>query len=303
MKQEEVIACGGSPLEYFNEYLIIKGHAKSTAAGMIKVIARFKNWLTQENLAEETINHNDVMAYVNTLKKQGIKQRTIQQYVGIIKTYYTFLQNEKKTITNNPVVSLKIQGVKRRELYDLFTEEELDQIHKNYQGETPIKRRNKVVLGLIIYQGLKTEELAAIEPEDLKLREGKIEIQGGRKSNPRKIELKSFQIIDLQDYIYVTRKEILSIRKTATKKLFMSLGESDRFNNLMFKLMKELKKQNSRIKTVKQIRASVITNWLKIHPLRKAQYLSGHRYINSTEMYQVGNIEELKTAIEKYHPF
>ena len=115
-------------MECFNEYLIVKGHAKSTAVGMIKVVTRFKNWLAQENLAEETINYNDVMAYVNTLKKQGIKQRTIQQYVGTIKTYYTFLQNEKKTITNNPVVSLKIQGVKRRELYDLFTAVELDDI-------------------------------------------------------------------------------------------------------------------------------------------------------------------------------
>jgi len=289
-------------MEYFKEYLTIKGHTKSTAAGMIKVVNRFKNWLTQENLEEETINYNDVMAYVNTLRKQGIKQRTIQQYIGIIKTYYTFLQNEKKTITNNPVVSLKIQGVKRRELYDLFTEEELEQIYKNYQGETPIKRRNKVMLGLIIYQGLKTEELAAIQPEDLKLREGKIEVQGSKRSKQRKIELKAFQIIDLQDYIYVTRKEILTIRKQETQKLFMSLGESRQFGNIMFKFMKELKKQNSRIKTVKQIRASVITNWLKVHPLRKVQYLSGHRYISSTEMYQVGNIEELKTDIEKFHP-
>jgi integrase/recombinase XerD len=290
-------------MKYFEEYLIIKGHTKSTVAGMINVVNRFKNWITEENLEEETIIYNDVMAYVNTLRKQGIKQRTIQQYVGILKTYYTFLQNEKKTISTNPVVSLKVQGIKRRELYDLFTTEELDDICKNYQGETLLKRRNKVMLGLIVYQGLKTEELVALTPGDLKLREGKIEIQGNKKSKQRKIELKAFQIIDLQDYIYVTRKEILSIRKTATQKLFMSLGESDKFGNIMFQFMKELKKQNARIKNVKQIRASVITNWLKIHNLRKVQYLSGHRYISSTEMYQVGNIEELKTAIEKYHPF
>ncbi|PCI97023.1 MAG: hypothetical protein COB15_08645 [Flavobacteriales bacterium] len=289
-------------MRHFEEYLIIKGHTKSTVSGMLKVVNRLKKWMVEENLEEETINYNDVMAYVNTLKKQGIKQRTIQQYVGVIKTYYTFLQNDKKTITTNPVVSLKIQGVKRRELYDLFTTEELDDIYKKYQGETPIKRRNKVMLGLIIYQGLKTEELAVIQPEDLKLREGQVEIQGGRKSNPRKLELKAFQIIDLQDYIYVTRNEILSIRKTPTKKLFMTLGKSDQFNNVIAKFMKELKTQNRRIKTVKQIRASVITNWLKVHNLRKTQYLSGHRYISSTEKYQVGNIEELKTDIEKFHP-
>ena len=70
----------------------------------------------------------------------------------------------------------------------------------------------------------------------------------------------------------------------------------------MQKLTKSIKAINSKIKDVKHIRASVITNWLKVHNLRKVQHMAGHRYVSSTEAYQLNNIEELTEDIRKYHP-
>jgi len=43
----------------------------------------------------------------------------------------------------------------------------------------------------------------------LKLKEGKLFIGGGRKSNERTLELKSNQIIELVEYQYTTRAELL----------------------------------------------------------------------------------------------
>jgi integrase/recombinase XerD len=51
-----------------------------------------------------------------------------------------------------------------------------------------------------------------------------------------------------------------------------------------------------------QIRASVITNWIKVHGLRKAQYLAGHRYISSTENYLANDFESLQNDLENFHP-
>ncbi len=70
----------------------------------------------------------------------------------------------------------------------------------------------------------------------------------------------------------------------------------------MDKLLKQLKKQNSKIKDGKQLRASVITNWLKVHNIRKAQHLAGHRFVSSTEAYQANNMDDLKEDVNKYHP-
>jgi len=47
----------------------------------------------------------------------------------------------------------------------------------------------------------------------------------------------------------------------------------------------------------------VITHWLKLHNLRKVQYMAGHRYISSTESYKANNLDGLKEDIAKFHPF
>ena len=70
----------------------------------------------------------------------------------------------------------------------------------------------------------------------------------------------------------------------------------------MQKLMKELHKQNKQVESVKQIRASVITGWLKNYNLREVQYFAGHRYVSSTESYLINDLEDLKEDINRYHP-
>ena len=67
-------------------------------------------------------------------------------------------------------------------------------------------------------------------------------------------------------------------------------------------ILSHLRKINSRIKNFEQIRASVITQWVKQYDLRKAQYLDGHKYVGSTEKCKANNIDELQGDITKFHP-
>jgi site-specific recombinase XerD len=289
-------------LEYFSEYLIIKGYSKNTTQALVTTVGRFKKWADKEGLEESEISYNDVLAYMKALQRDGVKQRTVQLYINALKHYFRFLQSEAEIIAESPAEHVAVKGIKRRHLYDLFTEEELSEIYSQYQVKGAVGRRNKIILGLMLYQGLRTEELAALTPGDLKLREGKIYVSSNRRANTRNMELRSFQIIDLQDYLYKIRPLILEMMDKQSQKLFVSMGSSDRFSNMMQKLMKTLKKQNPRIKAARQIRASVITNWLKRYNLRKVQYMAGHRYVSSTEMYQIGNLEDLQSDIAKFHP-
>ena len=70
----------------------------------------------------------------------------------------------------------------------------------------------------------------------------------------------------------------------------------------MTQLMIKVRKINPSVQNAKQIRASVITKWVKQYNLRKAQYLAGHRYISSTESYLQNDVEGLKEEIQPYHP-
>lgn len=147
--------------------------------------------------------------------------------------------------------------------------------------------RNKVILGLLINQGIRSEELGKLETKDINLTAGTIRIPGTRKSNERKMELRAHQIIALQAW----KSEAGQGEK------FFEGNMSGILSNLMY----HLRKQYPAI-SVNQIRASVITKWLKQCKLRKTQYLAGHKYISSTEAYQKNDLEGLQESVQKYHP-
>jgi site-specific recombinase XerD len=288
--------------DHFNEYLILKGLSERTRETIIRTVNYFADWVKTENMELETITYNDVVAYVNYCRKKGNKQRTILVTVNCIKHYYSLLVSENE-ITDNPCSNVDIKGVKRKLLYETFSPSELETIYKNYKSNNHlVYKRNKIILGLIIYQGIRTEELAKLTVSDIKQREGKIQVPGAKRHNERELTLEAHQLYDLIDYINETRKLLIALRGQDSRNLFLSMGTSERFDNIMQKLSNQLTKQDKRIKEVKQLRASVISNWLKIHDIRKVQYMAGHRYVSSTEAYQANNLDDLKEDLNRYHP-
>ena len=67
-------------------------------------------------------------------------------------------------------------------------------------------------------------------------------------------------------------------------------------------LTKDIKATNPNFINFKQVRTTVITKWLKQYNLREVQQMAGHRYVSSTEAYQINNTEDLQEAIDKFHP-
>jgi len=312
MKQAEQIY-----LEQFSEWLTIKGFTSSTVQGLCKTVTYFLNWINPQSIEPENVSYNDVLVYINYKRKQGNKPRTLILIVNALNHFYRFLQSEHQ-LNENPASNVQIKGIKRKVLQEILTPEELETIYKSYsiekrayeqgkkvppQQKNELARiRNKIILGLIIYQGIRTEELAKLELQDLQLREGKINIQGSKRTEGRLLKLEAHQIYDLMDYVNVIRKQILEATKKESTKVFISVGTSLNFNNIMQKLVKSIQANNKKIKDIKHIRTSVITNWLKVHNLRRVQYMTGHRYVSSTEAYQINNIDELQDDIKKYHP-
>ena len=74
-------------------------------------------------------------------------------------------------------------------------------------------------------------------------------------------------------------------------------------DNQLFQLMQELRGLNQKVQTATHIRASVIMHWLKLHGKRQVQYMIGHKWISSTEHYELQDLEELTSLLEVHHPF
>ena len=285
----------------FGKYLLTKDYTIATTEGHISRAINFRQWLKDENIPLGQLSYGDVLLYIKQSTARGNCKRTLQVTVNTLKHYFNYLV-EEGGLTANPAERILIKGARRRIIYDILEIEELEEIYHNYTNKGLAGKRNKIILGLIIYQAVSTGALGRMEVEDVKLREGKIYVPGSRKSNGRELQLQAHQVIDIMDYINETRKLILAVAGKESKQLFTSIGTSERFSNVADKLMRTLRKQDSRVKDMKQLRASVIVHWLKHYNLRKVQYLAGHRYISSTEKYQANNLEDLQEEISKYHP-
>ncbi|MBD78548.1 MAG: hypothetical protein CL840_06490 [Crocinitomicaceae bacterium] len=282
-------------MKAFTDYLLKKGYSSKTANSYANTANHFSAWAEEENIILEATTNRDVLHYIQ-IRKKTASQRTIGFIVNGLKHYFDHLSIKEMFQSNqpNPASQIKIQGIKRKKLYHILTKQELEQLYENYPNTTPTNKRNKAILSLMIWQGLNASELFNLEAKDLKLREGKIYIAGGRKSNERELKLESVQILDLMEY---------QLQHRQSEKLFTSSGASNNGHNVMYKFMKGLKKQNPKVDSAKQIRTSVITHWLKTYNLREVQYMAGHRYVSSTEAYLVNDLESLSEDIEKYHPF
>ena len=302
------------PQDDFTNYLLKKGYSNTTIESFLSDMGRFNRWLTKENIEIENIIYNDITSYLQSFG--NIAQHTKGCYLRGVKKYFNFLV-QKEERTDNPAEFIQLKGLKRKTLYDILNRQELDKLYNSYtlpdeqckdknqnwfKAKVLAYKRNKVILGLLVYQGLRVEEVAALNLQDLALREGKITIHSQRRTAGRTMQLESHQVYELMDYIHEIRKAFLT-GDEATAKLFLQWNKGENFYGITQMMLTHLRKINSRIKNFEQIRASVITEWLKRYDLRKVQYLAGHKYVSSTENYKVNVIDGLQEDVTKYHPF
>jgi integrase/recombinase XerD len=294
MTKENLLRC-------LKTHLSSKGQTSGSIQSYTASVFMYLNWLSRQALNPIETNYSDLLSYIDHSRSRGNSPGTLQWKLQSIKHFYKALQTQK-IVTENPTEDLQIRGRIKRLPQDLLEYEYLEELYQNHPSGSLTKKRNKNILGMFIYQGLNSGEVAKLEIKDLKLKAGKVQIPGTSKSNPRILKLAPEQILELQEYIMQVREKICLATNKKSDKLFVSHGESLSLKNSLAKLMRSLKKRDPKIKNVHQIRASVITHWLSKYHLRQVQYMAGHRYVSSTERYQTDHLETLQKQIDELHP-
>jgi len=289
----------------YSTYLKEQDYSETTIKGNEKQIELFKKWCKRNHTSPIEIDYKTALKFIKYLTRKGNSKKTINHRLRSIKIYFNYLIDEAYR-SDNPIENTIVKGAKRTINYDLLEADELEDLYYSFETEN-IKdkyhrltaKRSKLITGLIVYQGLNTTSLSKLKTEHLQLSKGKIYIPSTRRSNARELELKPWQIMEFIEY----QNEVLPLLqkriKSDTEQLFPI---NTRFNVLTSQIMKKLKKYNQKAENIKQVRASVITNWLGQYNLRKVQYLAGHRYISSTERYLQDDLENLHEIVNNFHP-
>lgn len=307
----------------FEKYLQRKGLSKATIKHYNTEALHFIAWCDRQNIEAEETTSTEVTNYLQHLQNKGYQHKTRNTHLGILKQFFDYqIQHQKRN--DNPAEHIKIRGTKAKKLYPIFTKQELESLYHSYTiptNEHPkstcnwfknyqlSRQRNKAILALMIYQGLCTDEINRLTVKDIKLKEGTVFIEGTRKSNERTLELKSHQIMELMEYQLQVRAALQPLHTEQTIIYFLptpapgkkTITNNDSIN-IWKRLTPDMKTANKKFINFQQVRASVITHWLKQYNLRQVQYMAGHRYISSTESYLINNVEELQNDIENFHP-
>jgi len=308
----------------FTIYLQNKNLSIATIKRYTRLAELFRDWNNSEAI---NCQKKDVLAYLGYLKNTKNLQTISRNNTLIaLRHYFDYLitQNE---ITQNPTSFIKLRGLQKRNLHYIYTLEELDTIADNYyllevkrtqenlqlKGGHFFKRsyvakvRNHTILLFFIHQGLHTREILRLTTDDIHLQKASVFIcKGKTRGNERTLLLHATQIGFLIQYLNEIRPQLET--SETENILFLPIPKKDpkakKQAQTSFKgFIKKLKQLNPNFNSLVQLRASVITHWIKTYGLRKAQYLAGHKNITNTEAYIPNNIEDLAEDITKFNPF
>jgi len=284
----------------FKSYLQKKQASPKSIRSHEYNINRFEAWLMEQGLDIKVVDQKEILAYLQYCKSKGNGNRTLSHYLNSLNQYFTYLK-----VKPNPCLHLKIKGIAKRLPSGLLSEKELAHLHRSYPQSTIHEKRDRLMLSLLIYQGITTAELIELKVEDVELSLGIMEVRTSRQGQYRKLKLLDHQIIDLENYLKNIRPKLEKASGMQMDQLIINSGKSerkDKLKNTLQEIVKRLQKRHSYFKNARQLRASRIALWLNQYNLRQVQYMAGHRYISSTERYRMDKVEDLQRELGKYHP-
>jgi integrase/recombinase XerD len=281
----------------FEQYLISKRYSPATINRYRIYGDVFTAWLHQERLTGEQATYNDVIAFMRHQQEKGKSKKTIHSQLNILRHYFTWLIAEGRR-EDNPAAGIFVRGIVRQLPANLLSTEELEELYRMYKLQLNVDPAKKIMLGLLIYQGLQTEEISRLEAVHLHLTEGKIFIKGTTYSNERWLPLQAHQVVELQEYLAANQFKagVFLARPVRTD------ASERNISNRMRHMIVQLQKLNPKVINANQLRNSVITGWLHRYNLRQVQYMAGHKYVSSTQRYQALNSDDWQSELKKHHP-
>jgi integrase/recombinase XerD len=275
-------------------------------AATVKSYQREITLYLQKHPKAARYGYQEVMGYIGELRSRYSNAGNVTRIVQALKKYYQYLHTSGQR-KDNPAKAIRLRDNKPKplQLQDLFTTVELLQLLQPKTERYPfLTARNKVLMSLLVNQGLKLGELAGLDVCHISLAEGTIFIHGSGNTNKRTLQLKAEQVMLLHGYIHEERPKLVTVRTANSPKLLLSkLGQPLSIADIQYLVGTFGSLYPERHLTPQTIRMSVIMNLLNAgNDIRIVQVFAGHKRPDATEKYKQSHIEALKTEIQKYHP-
>ncbi len=292
-------------IEDFKSYLIVeKNFSAHTAKAYYSDILSYIVWLDEQSC--ENVNFSKIRDYIHFIQKFNYKKTTVARKIASIRTFYKYLNRERK-IDINPAMNLNTPK-RPKSLPKFLTPEEVEQILNNTKIETPAGYRNRAILELLWATGMRVSELSGLNFGDLNLENNEIRVFGkGAKE----------RIILVTDRAKSYLERYISTARSLIPKGF-ALKEPDEntpvfINNTGYRLQTRtvrnvINEIVEKISLPKHVTPHVFRHSFATHliengaDLRVVQELLGHASISNTQIYTHVSAQHLKDVYNEAHP-
>ncbi len=243
----------------------------------------------------DTISQGNIIGFFKILQerkrivgkgiiKVGIKKSTVATYWVKLNAFFEWLLI-RKYILKNPFSEMRFPSpdyedkkyLKKEDIEKIITG-----IHSLHYNNILALKRNLVILYILLFCGLRREELLSLQVRDIDFARKLLTVRGetSKSGRSRDIPLHSTVIMHLKDYIDVRRKY-------TTPYLIVSTLQDEKLTNFGLKhLIDKLKLQTGVEFHVHQLRHTFAVNFLKAsNNIIKLKQLMGHKSIAITSIY------------------
>ncbi|MEG2086128.1 MAG: tyrosine-type recombinase/integrase [Clostridia bacterium] len=251
-----------------------------------------------------TIKIEDIDNYINIIYAKNYKKASYNKKIVTLKSLYNFLEN-KEFITKNIMRTYSTQSAKpsiksRR----CLTKEEIKDVLDNCN-----KKRNKMIIQLLLYTGFRVGELINLKVNDIMLKSNVLRVISGKGDKDRVVPInENVDLLQLlNDYIEIERKQSLVKFKLNNKTfpyVFISnngtqLTEKN-INNMIKVQCSQAKVENYYEITPHNLRHTFATDLYNNGvDLLTISRILGHESVATTQLYIGASEEDMKKAVNK----
>jgi len=285
-------------LNKFEKYILIElGYLYKTFTGYRNSIINYLEWLTDNGIKPKKVTLDQLYDFITYRKQKGDAERTIAGFRTVLKHF-----NQAIGMKDNPALLIHLAECHRPIPTNIIDAEFMDAVYRDTSANTLVQKRDRCILGMMLFMGLQRTELASLQLEHLDLENARLYVPESPSTNERYIPLHPKQMHHLSNYIYVLRKKLLQYFRKETNQLFFSSGTGNDLNGALNRMLKRIKLECHYVRDFKQLRQSRMVMWVKEHGLREAQYLGGYKYVTSVQRYDFKNLDSLQKLLDFHHP-
>ena len=265
--------------------LMVDGKSSKTMYVYSTVLRRFMEFI---NIPLQKVSTYDIRFFLASMKETGVSDRTLENYRAYISSFYQWMSRED-FIAKNPCE--KISPIKYKiEVRLPFSSTEIDSLRSACRTQ-----KQRAILELLLSSGVRVDELANLDIEDLNLNSCAVHVREGKGKKER--------ITYMSDLCAFHVKKYLEGRTDDKPELFLSQKKKKRIlaggiRNIVYTIGKSAGVENVHPHRFRRTFATNLSRrGMDVQTISK---LMGHSNIDTTMIYVYEDKSRIAQEYNKY---